>query len=82
MFEKCKGIIEKEIKIFDELSEKNKTLKEKVKYEFPRRKLEPLMFYWEKKYKDASIPFLMHKPFQRDLLIALRTGLGGKLQEL
>jgi hypothetical protein len=82
MFEKCQGIIEKEIKSFDKLSEHNKTLKEKVKYEFPRHKFKPLMYYWEKKYKDALIPFLMHKPFQRDFLISLRTGLGGKLQEL
>lgn len=79
MFEKCQGIIEEEIKVFDELTEKNKGLKEKVKYEFPRHKFEPLMYYWEKKYKDALIPFLMHKPFQRDFLISLRAGLGGKL---
>lgn len=40
------------------------------------------MHYWEKKYKDALIPFLMSKNCTRDSLISLRDGLGGKLQDL
>ena len=40
------------------------------------------MNFWEKKYKDALVPILLHKPFKRDFLIYLREGLGGKLREL
>lgn len=39
------------------------------------------MYFWEKRYKDL-IPVLHHKPFKRDFLIILKTGLYGKLQEL
>ena len=80
MFEKCQGIIDKEIKHYDEVVVKNP--KEKAKYEFPRHKFEPMMYFWEKKYKDALIPFLMTKPFQREYLIRLQTGISGKLNEL
>jgi hypothetical protein len=77
MFRKCQDVVEQEIEIYDQLSPK-----EKAKYEFPRDKFRPLMFYWEKKYKDALIPFLMCKNIGRELLVQLRDGLGGKLQEL
>ena len=75
MFEKCQNIIENEIKNYDAMAQK-------AKYQFPMHKFRPLMYYWQKKYKDALIPLLQHKPFQRDYLIFLRAGLGGKLQEL
>ena len=80
MFEKCQAVVENEIRVYDELRLKNP--KEQAKYEFPSHKFRPLMYYWEKKYKDALIPFLMLKPFQREYLMRLRDGLGGKLQEL
>jgi len=69
--------VEVEIQEYDLLS-----AKERAKYEFPRHKFSPLMHYWEKKYKDALIPFLMSKNCTRDSLISLRDGLGGKLQDL
>jgi histone deacetylase complex regulatory component SIN3 len=57
MFEKCYSIIENEIKIYDEAQQKSP--RDKIRYEFPRHKLRPLMHYWEKKYKDALIHFFM-----------------------
>lgn len=77
MFQKCRDVVEVEIQEYDLLS-----AKERAKYEFPRHKFSPLMHYWEKKYKDALIPFLMSKNCTRDSLISLRDGLGGKLQDL
>ena len=77
MFRKCHDVVEQEIKIFEALGPK-----EKAKYEFPRNKFRPLMFYWEKKYKDAFNAFLHGKSFHRDQLIQLKEGLGGKLQDL
>ena len=77
MFQKCRDVVEVEIQEYDLLS-----AKERAKYEFPRHKFSPLMHYWEKKYKDALIPFLMTKNCTRDSLISLRDGLGGKLQDL
>jgi len=66
---------------FDDLQAKPG--KDKTKgYDFPRHKFRPLMYFWEKRYKDALVPILMHKPFKREFLICLRQGLGGKLEEL
>jgi len=41
------------------------------------------MYFWEKRYKDALLPILMHNNhFKREFLISLRQGIGGKLEEL
>ena len=64
MFQKCRDVVEVEIQNYDQLS-----TKERAKYEFPREKFRPLMYYWEKKYKDALIPFLMSKNFHRESLL-------------
>ena len=77
MFRKCHDIVEQEIKLFEALGPK-----EKLKYEFPRNKFRPLMFYWEKKYKDAFNDSLHGKSFQREQLVHLKAGLAGKLQDL
>lgn len=61
MFTKCYEIVEKEIKIFESLSKNDK-----LKYEFPRDKFKPLMYYWEKKYKDGFNTFIHNKTFHLD----------------
>jgi hypothetical protein len=41
-----------------------------------------MMFFWERRYKDALLPILLHKPFKKEFLIVLKQGLQAKLQEL
>ena len=75
MFDKCKKIIEGEIIIFDRSNPGT--------YEFPKQKLRPMMFFWEKKYQDALFHFFMNKkPMQRESLETMKIGLSGKLLEL
>ena len=80
MFERCLVIMQEEINKYDELAEKGG--KEKHKYSFPMKRLTPLMYYWEKKYKDLLLPLLTIKPFQRDTLLLLSIGIQDKLKDL
>jgi histone deacetylase complex regulatory component SIN3 len=73
MFEKCMTIVDEEIVNFDNNSKG---------YIFPLHRFKPLMYFWEKRYKDALMPILLHKPFKREVLTCLIQGIGGKLQEL
>lgn len=78
MFEKCRVIIDNEIKLFDD-TKNQKLLKN---YEFPLKKLEPLMYFWEKRYRDILMPMLRSKPLKKEFLVGLQQAIAGKLQEL
>ena len=70
MFERCLTIIDEEIQKYEKMILLNP--KDKAKYEFPRYRLKPLMYFWEKKYKDAILPILTYKPFHKEYLFSLR----------